>query len=257
MLRVDPNQVTPDLRALFDPGEPAALRCFAVLDGTLAGVILADRLPNPAWAVAQEGMNGTIYLGGQIDAALIAQVVAELRRAGDVLIGLWPDDPRRAWLPPNPDYEGRVLEWYDRPLGEGLEPFLAAVPPGCTIRPIDAEILPRCQWYAEVCREMGSAARFFQLGLGYCLLRGDEVLCEAYAGPDVQGVWELGVITQEAHRGRGYATITCAHLVHACEAQGHQTYWNTNLQNLASAAVARKLGYRVERQYRLWAWNKQ
>lgn len=256
MIYLQPEQVTPELNALLDPDQPAGLRAFAVLDGLIPGRILADRLPAPTWAVVQEGMDGTIFLGGQHDAATIARVVGELRQHDAVLIGLWPDDPAASLLPPNPDYAGGVLEWYDRPLGQGLEAYLAAVPPGCIIRPIDAEILPRCEWGDTVIRELGSAEHFFAVGLGYCLLRGDEILCESYGGPVVRGVAELGVITNEAHRGRGYATITCAYLVQAYEAQGYQTYWNTALQNLASASVARKLGYRTERAYRLWAWNK-
>jgi RimJ/RimL family protein N-acetyltransferase len=66
----------------------------------------------------------------------------------------------------------------------------------------------------------------------------------------------VGVMTHELYQGRGYATLTCAHLLQACEALGYQTYWNCAKQNRASAALARKLGYRVEREYKLVAWFK-
>lgn len=67
---------------------------------------------------------------------------------------------------------------------------------------------------------------------------------------------ELGVETYEPYRGRGYATITCAHLIRACEAKGYQTFWNTAKQNVASIALARKLGYQTEKEFRVLAWEK-
>jgi RimJ/RimL family protein N-acetyltransferase len=67
---------------------------------------------------------------------------------------------------------------------------------------------------------------------------------------------EMGVTTRAQYQRRGYATLTCAHLIRACEERGYRTYWNCAKQNLASAAVARKLGYRREKVYRLLAWFK-
>lgn len=93
-------------------------------------------------------------------------------------------------------------------------------------------------------------------GFGYCLMREDIILCEAFAGPLVDGLIEIGVGTHESHRRRGYATLTCAHLIRACEEKGYRTFWNTNKQNLASKALARKLGYRTEQEFRVLAWSK-
>jgi len=45
--------------------------------------------------------------------------------------------------------------------------------------------------------------------------------------------------------------------VQACEHKGLSTYWNTAKQNLPSAAIARRLGYRVEGEYNLLAWFKR
>ncbi len=50
--------------------------------------------------------------------------------------------------------------------------------------------------------------------------------------------------------------MTTARLIHEVEALGGQTYWNCAKQNVASAAIARKLGYRVEKEYRCMVWNK-
>ncbi|MFL5804101.1 MAG: GNAT family N-acetyltransferase [Roseiflexaceae bacterium] len=61
----------------------------------------------------------------------------------------------------------------------------------------------------------------------------------------------------EAYRGHGYATITCARLIQACEEQGYETWWDCAKQNVASTALARKLGYQNEREYRVLAWRKR
>ena len=75
ILKPGPSQVTPELKALFDPGDPASLRCFAVLEGNLAGRFLADNSSHPAWGIVQEAAYGTIYLGGALDASLVSEVV--------------------------------------------------------------------------------------------------------------------------------------------------------------------------------------
>jgi RimJ/RimL family protein N-acetyltransferase len=40
------------------------------------------------------------------------------------------------------------------------------------------------------------------------------------------------------------------------ELLGYQTYWNCAKGNVASATLARKLGYHTEKEYRLLAWSK-
>ena len=93
--------------------------------------------------------------------------------------------------------------------------------------------------------------------LGYCLMQGDKVLSEATAGPPDMGLREPGVLTQEDHRGKGYATLTVAHLIHEIESLGERSYWNCSKENVASAAVGRKLGYRVEKEYRWLYWERR
>ncbi len=48
-LRIQAHQVSSSLRALFDVGQPVAIRCFVVLDGSIRGRIRTDDLTRPAW----------------------------------------------------------------------------------------------------------------------------------------------------------------------------------------------------------------
>ena len=91
-------------------------------------------------------------------------------------------------------------------------------------------------------------------GIGYCLLDGERVVAEAFAGPIVGGALEMATITDAAFQRRGLGTIVCARTILECEHNGYTTWWNTGLTNLGSSALARKLGYRTEHRYRLLAW---
>jgi hypothetical protein len=256
MLQILPNQVTPRLRALFDPRMPAGFRCFAVLEGGVAGRVLTDDPAEPTWGVVQEGAFGTVYPAGAIDAPTWRELIADLRRDSDVLVGLWPEDGRIDQLPAARDYDGFTLDFTDRPIGEGLDAYLRQLPDGCDMRTLDRELFERSQDRDFYSGLYGSAERALENIQARFLMRGDEICCEAYAYFAALGTIEIATSTSEPYRGRGYATIACAHLIQACEQLGYRTYWNCASQNHASAALARKLGYRKQREYRLLAWFK-
>ena len=101
-IRIPAHQVSPPLRALFDMGQPVAIRCFAVLDGSIRGQIWTDDLAQPTWGAVQEAAFGTLFLGGQPNAGLVSELVAELRQEQGVALALWPDHPYNQILPPLP-----------------------------------------------------------------------------------------------------------------------------------------------------------
>lgn len=257
MLHITADQVTPSIRSLFRTDEPQARRCFAVLDGAPpAGKIIVDDLDHPTWAVVQEIVDRSLYLGGETDASAFGELFAGLRREGDVLVGLWPDDPRIGLLPPDPAYDGRTVEFYDRPVGEGLDRFLRQAPSECRIERIDRELVMRTEWGPGDVRMLGSIDAWEKNCFGYVLMQGDQILSESSVGAPALGLYEPGVFTHPDHRGKGYGTMVTARLVQEIEAMGGQTYWNCAKQNLASAAIARRLGYRVEKEYRCMVWRK-
>ena len=254
MIQIEPQQAPSQVGALFDPALPASVRCFNVLAGNLGGQILVDDRLNPVRAVVRESAYGTTFLGGSFDRLLLAQIIPELRQNGEVVLLLLPDD-RHIPLLPAPEYDGYAIDFTARPIGEALDASLS-VPDGCQIRRVDSTLFERSLDRDANIATFGSIKNALEKWIGFFLMRGDDILCEASAGPPAMGIVELGVATPLAHLRRGYATVTCAHLIRMCESMGYQTYWNAAKQNLASVALARKLGYRREVEHRVLAWFK-
>lgn len=255
MIQIVPQQSTSALRALFGSFDlPAGVRCRGVLEGYIPGIIYTDDAARPTWAVLSESIFGTLYPVGAVDKNILTALVEAGRYERDTLIGLWPGDPLRAALPDSPQYEGTVIDCTDRPVGQGLDAFLSAVPAGCEIRPMDAELHPQSPWYEDRMEAHGSIGTLLEKEIGFGLVRDGALLSESSAGPVAAGIMEMGTITLEPYRGRGYATIVCAHTIRECEARGLQTYWNCNRDNQPSVALGRKLGYRSAREYLLFGW---
>ncbi|MEO7909877.1 MAG: GNAT family N-acetyltransferase [Roseiflexaceae bacterium] len=257
MIEVGSAQITPELRALFDPRMPAGFRCFAVIAGDAAGRIFTDDPIRPTWGAVQEGAFGTVYPAGALDPLRWHQLIAKLRNDGDVLVGLWPNDKHIQSLPPAPDYDGWTLDFTDRSADVALDAYLRQLPDGCELRNVDRQLFERSEGRDFYRTLYGSVEQALEKGSACFLMRGDEICCESYAYFAALGIIEIAISTREQYRGQGYATITCAHLIRECEAHGYQTYWNCARQNLVSAALARKLGYRTEKEYRLLAWLKR
>ncbi|MCB0186566.1 MAG: GNAT family N-acetyltransferase [Caldilineaceae bacterium] len=254
--QIQANDVTATYRALFRTDEPHPTRLRSVLTGVTEGKLFTDDPLNPTWGIVQESFDGCIYLGGTPEPATIVSVIANLRRECMVLAPLWLNDPRRDLLPNAVGEESFSIDFYDRPLGEGLVPYLHAVPADCTIRRADRELIMRTEWGPGDVDHHGGLDAWEQQCICFCLLRGEEILSEASVGPGVDRLREPGVFTQEAHRGKGYGTLVAAHLIHHLEALGESTYWSCDSENYASAGIGRKLGYRVEKGFRVLAWSK-
>lgn len=248
-----PANVTPALVALFPESGYVFRRCLAVLDGVQAGRILTDDAATPTWAVVHETSEGTIFLGGSFDVALVTALVAELRREHGVVFGAPAGDLRWALMPPEPDYEGAEIDFSERDPTVDLE-RMVQVPAGLRLERIDTELLERCAWGSYKVDVFGSRAAALEHGLGYCLLDGDTVVSEAFAGPISRGTLEIGTITHEDYRRRGLARIVGAQTLLECERQGYRTWWSCAKQNHGSAAIARTLGYLREDEFRLLAW---
>lgn len=233
---------------------PARPRALAVIDGVLTGHVWTDDAVDPTWAIVAETADGTAYAGGALTRELVADVLRGLWTASAELIFGFsgPDDPLRRLLPADPFWRGEAIDFTERrPPPDEAE--LLRPPEGVKVVPIDAQLLRRTEWYADTLHAFGTVERWLGLGLGFGVMVGDEIVAEALAGPRCRGLLEMGIVTREAHRRRGYATLASRHLAVACEARGDRVWWNANADNVASIAIARRLGFTVERRYDLVA----
>ena len=253
---VETHQITNQLRSLFRSDDPFFRRCLGVLEGSHPGKIFTDDASNPTWGVVSEEYDGATFFGGEIDSETIEESINSLRHDSELVVGMWTDDPRWALVPETFYYDGFCIDFFERPIGQGLQQYLQNVPEDCVVRRLDRDLIMRTQWGPDDVQFQGGLDEWERTCIGYCLMQGDEILCESTAGPPAGNVREPGVITHADHRGRGYATITAAHLVHEIESRAEETFWSCNKNNVASAKIGRKLGYTVEKEYRIVAWGK-
>jgi len=234
MRPVPPAEVDP---RLFDEETPNHPVCFALLAGDAAGRAVSD------------GTRALLHSDDQFsfasrgaDAAFLDAALATLRREHSIAL-VTRDSHPTSTLPPR-----ATTDRIEFPLHESIgEPPL---PPGFTLRRMDAALLERCAWRSVVVAACGSVERFLEVGLGWCAMHGDEVASEAYAVFRGRTHYEIGVFTPRRRRGQGLVIPTCARLIRACSDAGYGVYWSCDASNLASRRAAEKLGFRDPRPYR-------
>jgi RimJ/RimL family protein N-acetyltransferase len=244
----------PILQSLFDPQTPNSPGLWAVLKGNHPGQAVVDDHRAPSQCVLRTGA-ALSYFIPRVTQAFLDQAVAHFRQVGPVWL-VWPH--QTSLDPPAAKEASAVdrLEFYGYdPQSATLSALRDRLPAGSSIRPINRPLLERCEWRTEMEFYAGGLDNFLEHGIGLCLLREDEILVEAYASALGKTRAEIGAITREPYRGRGYAPIACAYLVAQCEGRGYQAYWSCDADHHASIRVAQKLGFQHTRAYRIYEYD--
>jgi RimJ/RimL family protein N-acetyltransferase len=218
----------------------------------LSGRAWADAPDNPRAVLVMEDADGTVYGGGSLTAESVRSALDGVETAsGDLIFGFaGPADPMRRLVPTEPYWRGEAIDLTERvPPGDEDVLIEVALPEGARVVRLDASLLPMTEWYEDTLHAFGSAERWEELGIGYAVMLGDRMLAEATAGPRCRGLLEMGVITREDQRRRGFGTLVSRLTARACEAQGDRVWWNANAGNAPSLAIARRIGFRQERRY--------
>ncbi len=242
------------LQGLFDPYLPNSPALWAVLKGSHAGKAVVNNIQFPSQCVIRTDAALT-YFSRQTEQAFLIAAIAYFRKMGPVWL-VWPQ--QTSLQPPEVNAANLVnrLEFIDcDPDSEILDRLREHLPEGYTIQKIDAHLLERCEWRNEMEFYAGSLGNFLVHGIGLCMMKGDQIVVEAYASALGKTRAEIGAITHEAFRGQGFAPIACAYLVEACRQQGYQAYWSCDADHNASIRVAQKLGFREERAYRIYEYD--
>jgi RimJ/RimL family protein N-acetyltransferase len=239
-----------NLSALFDPDIPNNPMLFATLLGNTPGRAFVDDPNNPSYCMVRTN-EALVFFSQQASQDFFDQGLAHARQFGHVAL-IWQSSTSTLQIP-KADKTIQRLEFSEFSSNNqslaGMKN--GGLPDGFEIRSIDKELLETCEWKEEIESFCGSMENFLSHGFGVCLMRGSEIISESYAPfVGVHNV-EIGSVTREAHRGQGYAAITCAHLIQACLERGLQPYWSCDADNLASVNLARKLGFQNGREYEI------
>lgn len=239
----------PDLPALFDADVPNSPMLFAVLRGHNPGRAFVDEATQPSQCVIRTN-EALTFLSQQAQQAFLDQMLTYLRQFSHFGL-IWRPDT----APLRPAEATKIVqrrEFSDcGSNSETLASLESRLPNGFEIHFMDRSLLERCEWRPMIESACGSLDNFLAHGLGICLMRGDDIITEAYAPFWGMSQVEIGVVTNEAERGHGYAAIACAHLIQTCRQRGFEPYWSCDADNIASATLARKLGFQREREYEI------
>ncbi len=258
------------VRTLLTPFDDE-IEVTSVLDGNTRGVIFVDDIVSPQAILVWDRL-AAFFIGGRpgdeafakglrtwldeeplpqaqdfgIDALTLAYRPAIWAGA---LPGMLPD--LRLTAASRNAYTHSGLPVPEQPIGGGVE-----------IRRVDAELLA-CTGLGGLDWLRGwidsywhTAEDFLAKGIGaVALADGSTVvsLCvSVFTGGRFQ---EFGTATQPLFRGRGLSTAVTASCVAACLARAYVPVWHCWTDNLASDAVARKVGFTLrghEQVYKLW-----
>lgn len=222
--------------AWFAPERPGGAMCAAHVARTGIGSFYADRLDEPRAVLAQAPGN----------AALRGDPGAVRPEALDVLEGFVDAPPE--WLPVLRQADPGVTPW-DRVMFElpaevevperiaGIDARLLGPADTAAIEAFDAD-------GAWIHKTWGGAAGMAGSGTARGVFVEDRLVSIAVAFFLGEVHEELGVVTDSAHRGRGYSRAASAALCADIRARGHVPAWTTSPDNAASVAVAERLGFR-------------
>jgi RimJ/RimL family protein N-acetyltransferase len=143
-------------------------------------------------------------------------------------------------------------EWFDK---EKLSHWATAIEPEFTATRIDASIYPITQqqyWTTDFCSNFASEEDFFRFGIGYVVMKDNEIIAGAstysYDGERL----EITIETKEEYRKKGLALACASKLI--LESLDKDIFPRWDAANLTSVALAEKLGYRYTLEYAVYTF---
>jgi GNAT superfamily N-acetyltransferase len=237
----------------------------AIIDGVNRGTIYVDDLSQPKTALVDVTGISSLFIGDphnqKFTAPLREFIDTKLKIdtyescGGTYFIAVLSDE---AWEKAieeaishrdyEPDFECYFTFHPDR--------FLVAkssfkpLPSGYSARKIDAAVIERDrdEYLSNAIAEFWySVDDFLKQGLGYCIMKGDEVVSACFSCCVYGKHHEINVETyREEERSQGLATAACVLYLEHCLQFGLTPHWATMETNEASIRLGEKLGFQYD-----------
>jgi len=139
-----------------------------------------------------------------------------------------------------------------------LEAFAKALPEGYEIKKIDGALYDRCRkamLTEDFVSIFDSKEHFLEMGLGFVVLKGDEIVGGASSYSRYNGGIEIETDVKKEERQKGLATACGATLILECLKRGLYPSWDA--QTMISVKLAEKLGYEYDHEYTAYVIIKE
>jgi RimJ/RimL family protein N-acetyltransferase len=216
----------------------------AILSGAM-GRALADNLESPSLALLEFGFER--FAAGDVGTGVAETMHAIPDSCFLVVPESWNETLERdytAFLTPNPRTSFRRSPRQRQQLLALIE----ALPSGFELVPITSGNVDRfAKFESSLVRNFGSRERFLSEGAGFAIEHEGQFVCGCSSFAAGGGKIEVEIDTHPAFQRRGLASAAAAALILHCIDHAIEPCWDA--ANLASAALATKLGFRGPRQY--------
>lgn len=133
---------------------------------------------------------------------------------------------------------------------ERLQMAIDGMPEGYVLRKIGKEEYEAClreSWCIDLVSNFRTYEQYEKMGLGFVAMKDGEIVAGASSYSVYHGGLEIEIDTRGDHRRRGLAYACGARLILEC--LDREIYPSWDAHNLASVALAEKLGYHMDYEY--------
>ena len=108
--------------------------------------------------------------------------------------------------------------------------------------------------FSKLTRFWHSVDAFINTGLGYVFLDGEEIVSLCFSGFVAGNIYTIDIETKVTHRRKGYAELVSQAFLADCIDREFQPHWDCMAENIASARLAEKLGFKKNHVYTLYSF---
>ena len=244
------------LSTLFE-GEAGGLIPKAILEGNV-GRAFADRAV-PQFAVLELPQANVAILGGDSTHHLAREYLNSIPRFSSIFFTSADFAPLIQEIHAHKLIEFARYAFSAESLDlDHLQALKDTVPDPIRIEKIDLDLArqlcKRKNNFADVhMLNFDSPEDFVKLGVGFCALENDTIVCVASSFVACEAGIEIQIDTRRSHRNRGIATPVAAYLIAYCLERGLTPGWDAATD--VSARFAKKLGYTQTAEYKMLAYT--
>ena len=219
---------------LFKNRQPNTSALWCYFDGIMPGKTFVDNIDAPTKAICQLDMSW-VYISDDADLPWIEETLREIIKYAWIQV-VWV--PERGSTFPLADL-GTVIPRHEytqrKPIGQKTIDV--------EIKPYDSELYEKVPWKSFHERVYGSKEKFLKTAFGFYAIENGEICSESEMAFTARGYTELGIITDEDKRCKGFAFAVCVRTLEEIDKRGLHPIWACDIENTGSMRLAEKLGF--------------